>query len=106
MILSYADTPGKVSKATFDRRLLSTILSTRWDSLPSLDINGTDPDIVYSVELYQITCGQDIFVGQETVLGNNTNNTVDPMEIYRIVIAARNNVEGARNGESVVIKGI
>ena len=37
---------------------------------------------------------------------NSTNNTVDPMEIYKVIITARNNVEGARNGTSVEIRGV
>ena len=61
---------------------------------------------MYSVELYKITCGEDIFMSHEDVFVNSTNNTVDPMEIYKVIITARNNVEGARNGTSVAIRGI
>ena len=80
-------------------------LTTHWSSLPSLDLNDTDPDIVYSVELYKITCYEDIFMSREDVFVNSTNNTVDPMEIYKVIITARNNVERARNGTSVEMKG-
>ena len=79
-------------------RTTSVIVIIQWDALPSLDLNDTDPDIVYSVELYKITCGEDIFMSREDVFVNSTNNTVDPMEIYKVIITARNNVEGARNG--------
>ena len=82
------------------------LLTTQWNSLPSLDINDTDPDIVYSVELYQITCGQEILMNSETVSKNSTGNEVDPMQIYKVIIAARNNVAEARNGPSEVMTGI
>ena len=90
---------------TWERNSFSSLLTTRWSSLPSLDLNDTDPDIVYSVELYKITCGEDIFMSREDVFVNSTNNTVDPMEIYKVIITARNNVEGARNGTSVKMRG-
>ena len=92
--------------ATTERNSFSSLLTTRWLSLPSLDLNDTDPDIVYSVELYKITCGEDIFMSREDVFVNSTNNTVDLMEIYKVIITARNNVERARNGTSVEIRGI
>ena len=82
-------------------------MTTQWNYLPSLDINDTDPDIVYSVELYQITCGQNILLmNSENVTGNRINSKVDPMQIYKVLIAARNNVAEARNGESEVMSGI
>ena len=37
---------------------------------------------------------------------NKTNSTVDPTQIYRVIIAARNNVERARNGKSVELNGM
>ena len=60
---------------------------------------------MYSVELYKITCGEDIFMSREDVFVNSTNNTVDPMEIYNVIITARNNVERARNGIRTEISG-
>ena len=92
--------------ATSERNPSSSLITTRWLSLPSLDLNDTDPDIVYSVELYKITCGEDIFMSHEDVFVNSTNNTVDPMEIYKVIITARNNVMRGRNGTRVAIRGI
>ena len=78
-----------------------------WRPLPTLDINNTDPDIVYTVELYQITCGQNVLTYQREVAENNvTEEGVDLMQIYKAVIAARNNVRGARNGPIAETKGI
>ena len=78
-----------------------------WNPLPTLDINDTDPDILYTVELYQITCGQNILINRTEVAGSNvTEEGIDLMQIYKAVIAARNNVRDARNGHSVEVKGI
>ena len=77
-----------------------------WNPLPTLDINDTDPDIVYTVELYQITCGQNILINRTVVAGTSvTEENLDLMQIFKAVIAARNNVPGARNGPSVEIEG-
>ena len=40
-----------------------------------------------------------------SVTGSSTSNSVDPMQIYGVVVAARNNVEEARNGPSVKMRG-
>ena len=62
---------------------------------------------MYSVGLYEITCEQNILLmNSKNVTGNSTRNSIDPMQIYSVTVAARNNVEGARNGPSVDIKGI
>ena len=78
-----------------------------WNPLPTLDINDTDPDILYTVELYQITCGQNILINRTEVAGSNVSKEgLDLMQIYKAVIAARNNVRGARNGPTAEMKGI
>ena len=87
-------------------RTSSNTILIQWDAPPSLDLTDVEPDIVYSVELYKITCGQNIFINHKVVFVNSTNNTVDPMEIYKVIITARSNVEGARNGNSVETRGI
>ena len=108
---SSSGTPSEVKNPTCERNYSTNAitpkadLTTRWSPLPSLDLNDTDPDIVYRVELYKITCGEDIFMSHEDVFVNSTNNTVDPMEIYKAIITARNNVESARNGNSVEMRG-
>ena len=106
MCCSSSDTPGPVKSASCSRNYSSNILITSWDSLPSLDINGSDPDIVFGINLYKITCGQDIFINYEVATMNYTSNTVDPNQIYKAVISPRNNVEGARNGTSVIMEGV
>ena len=102
---SFTETPGKVENTVCERNSHLDVLTTQWNSLPSLDINDTDPDVVYRYELYLITCGQNILINSRNVTGNSTSDSVDPMQIYRATVAARNNVEGARYGPSVEIDG-
>ena len=45
-------------------------------------------------------------MNSENVAGNRINSKVDPMQIYKVIIVARNNVTEARNGESEVMSGI
>ena len=44
-----------------------------------------------------------MLMNSETVSKNSTGNKVDPMQIYKVIIAARNNVAEARNGPSEVM---
>ena len=94
-----------MSNVSFERNYSSSVLTTSWASLPSLDLTDIDPDIVYSVDLFKITCGQYVSMSHKIVLGNSTSNTLDLMQIYKTIITPRNNVEGARNGTSVIMKG-
>ena len=103
---SRADTPKQVENATYLRDYSKDELTIMWNPLPTLDINDTDPDILYTVELYRITCGQNILINRTEVAGSNvTEEGLDLMHIYKAVIAARNNVRGARNGPTAEIKG-
>ena len=60
---------------------------------------------MYIVEVYKIACGQELFLSHEVVSLSHSSNTVDPNQIYKVVITPRNNVDGARNGTSVKIEG-
>ena len=102
-----ADTPKQVKNVNLLRGSSRDELTILWNPLPTLDINDTDPDILYSVELYQITCGQNIFINRMEVAGSNvTEEDLDLMQIYKAVIAARNNVRDATNGPPAKMKGI
>ena len=107
MLLSSSDTPGEVKNVACKRDYYSNTLITLWDPIPTLDLTGIDPDIFYTVELVEITCGQNVSLSHTIVSTNNaTEKGVDLMQIYKVIIAAKNNVREARNGPSVVIKGI
>ncbi len=107
MYFILADTPKQVVNISCRRDYSEEGLMTLWNSLPSLDINDTDPDILYTVELYQITCGQNILINRTEVAGSNiTEEGLDLLQIYKAVIAARNNVGQAKNGPTAEMKGI
>ena len=106
MSTSQADTPKQVENATLIRDHSEDELISLWNPLPTLDITDVDPDILYTVELYQITCGQNILINRTEVAGSNvTEEGLDLMQIYKAVIAARNNVREARNGPTAEMKG-
>ena len=112
MKLVVLDVPGNISNLDFKRNYSdckrnysSCTLTTIWDSLPTLDITGRDPDIIYHVEIFKITCGQSVLMSDENVTESITINSLDLMEIYRAVITPRNNVPRYINGPSVVMQG-
>ena len=99
-------TPGRIKNPRNRRDYSSGVLTVIWDPLPSLDLTGIDPDIVYAVELFKISCGQNVSIGHRVVSGNYARvNHLDLMHIYKAVIAARNNISSATNGLSVEIRG-
>ena len=96
-----------MQNASCQRNYSRDVLITTWNPLFSLDITDTDPDIVYSVEVFQITCGQNLFMNRTIVMDSNaTLEGLDMMDIYRAVIAAANNVPEAMDGPSVEMIGI
>jgi hypothetical protein len=79
-----------------------------WKAPFSLDLTGADPDIVYCVEVYNITCGvDDLVVGDCNVTEPHfVDNRLQQGYIYRITITPRSNGQGARNGTSFTKDGI
>ena len=100
------DTPGKIKNASCQRDYPLGSLTTLWDSLPTLDLTDVDPDIVYYVKLFKITCGQNVSISHKVVAENYASEeNLDLMQTYKAIIAVRNNVPAARNGPSVEIRG-
>ena len=88
------------------RNYSSNSLTTTWDPLPTLDLTDIDPDIVYTFELVEITCGQNVSISSNIMAEIiSTVENLDMMQIYKAIIAARNNVREGRNGPSVEISG-
>ena len=44
-------------------------------------------------------------MNSKNVTENSISNQIDPMRVYRVIVAARNNVKEARNGSSVEMRG-
>ena len=78
-----------------------------WDAPFSLDLTGVDPDIVYCVEVYNITCGvDDLVVGDCNVTGPRfIDNRLQQGYINRIIITPRSNGQDAQNGTSNTKEG-
>ena len=104
----FSDVPGKVTNAVCKRNHTSGAhLITEWDPLPSLDLTNADPDIVYRVQWWNVTCGQNMSMGEETVNGTNTSYVIHhPHEIYEVTITPRNNIMAARDGGSTMMRGL
>ena len=79
-----------------------------WEAPFSLDLTGIDPDIVYCVEVYNITCGVDnLVVGDCDVTEPRfVDNRLQQGYIYRITITPRSNGQDAQNGTSNTKEGI
>ena len=80
---------------------LSKVGSTlSWEPPFSLDLTNIDPDIVYCVDVYNITCGgRDLVSSDCHVTGTNYNITgFSNGYLYEYIVTPRSNVEGAENG--------
>ena len=84
----------------------ASILS--WEPPFSLDLSGVDPDIVYCVEVYNITCGRSLLISEcdDVMETSYTNDALLPGYIYEYTVTPRSNVEGASNGISLTVSGV
>ena len=81
-------------------------MTTRWTPSPSLDLTDIDPDIMYDVQVFMVTCGENVSISNHSISTNIvTVDHLDLMQIYKIIVSARNNVPDASNGPSVKIEG-
>ena len=91
-------TTGQLAAVSDVSRQSSTL---SWQAPSSLDLTGVDPDIVYCVEVYNITCGGRELVFSDCNVTENsyTSNVIAPDGyIYEYIVTPRSNVQGAQNG--------
>ena len=72
-----------------------------WTPPFSLDLTNVEPDIVYCVEVYNITCrGRELLISDCDVTETSYTSDVIAPEgyIYEYIVTPRSNVEGAVNG--------
>ena len=89
--------------------LIRNASTLSWDAPFSLDLTNVDPDIVYCVEVYNITCGRrDLIISDCNVTEPSyTSDDIAPDGyIYEYTVTPRSNVEGASNGTSRTVTGI
>jgi hypothetical protein len=79
-----------------------------WEAPFSLDLTGIDPDIVYCVEVYNITCGKRDLMSSDCNVTEPSYTSDDIMDgyIYEYTVTPRSNVERASNGTSVTVGGM
>lgn len=80
-----------------------------WNPPFSLNLSNIEPDIVYCVDIFNITCGYlDHLVSDCNVLDQMyafSPTIEDSRYIYAIQITPRSNVRGVRNGTSLILQG-
>jgi hypothetical protein len=87
--------------------LIRNLATISWEAPFSLDLTGIDPDIVYCVEVYNITCGRSLLISECDVMETNyTNAALLPGYIYEYTVTPRSNVDLASNGTSLSIAGM
>ena len=78
-----------------------------WGAPFSLDLTNAEPDIVYCVEVYNITCGRSLVFSDCDVLETSySSNDLRPGYIYEYTVTPRSNVQGAQNGTSQTQTGL
>ena len=79
-----------------------------WEAPFSLNLTNVEPDIVYCVEVYNITCGRrELLIGDcDVMVTSYTSGVLQPGYIYEYTVTPRSNVEGTQNGPSKTIIGV
>ena len=98
---------GPLSAVTGFRRLPSNQVLFSWTPPPTLDLTDVDPDIIYGIEVYNITCGSHDLLSHNYNLATSFygDALLDPDYVYKVVIIPRSNVHGAKNGTRLVEYG-
>ena len=89
---------GKLATVSDFHKTSNTIT---WYPPFSLDLTDVNPDIVYCVEVYNITCGRRDLINSDCNMTepSYTSRSDDAPNgyIYEYIVTSRSNVPGARN---------
>ena len=69
-----------------------------WGAPFSLDLTNIEPDIVYCVDVYNITCGGRDLVSSDCSVTDTNYTSLSDGYLYEYIVTPRSNVEGAQNG--------
>jgi hypothetical protein len=70
-----------------------------WSPPFSLNLTDIEPDIIYCVDVYNITCGRrDLIISDCNVTEPSYTSYAPNGYIYEYIVTPRSNVEEARNG--------
>ena len=81
-----------------------TAIIVTWDSPFSMNLTHAEPDIVYCIDIFNVTSNQQAdnhLISDCSVLDTQytyAQNYPDPTNAFEIRITPKSNVEGARNG--------
>ena len=87
-------------------QLVRNTSTLSWERPFSLNLTNAEPDVIYHVEVYNITCGRSHVISEHDVLETSyTNDALHSGYIYEYIVTPRSNVQGAANGESLKVTG-
>ena len=90
----------------------SSAIVLTWQAPFSLNLTTAEPDIVYCIDIFNITDGEaeaDHLINNCSVfepLYKFTIRNPDPEDLFQFVVTPRSNVEGARNGTPSLINSL
>ena len=93
---------GPLDAVTSLTKVNSTI---SWEPPFSLDLTNVEPDIVYCVDVYNITCGGRDLVSSDCSVTDTNYTSLSDDYLYEYIVTPRSNVEGVENGTSQPFKG-
>ena len=87
--------------------LIRNANSLSWKAPFSLDLTGVDPDIIYCVEVVNVTCRRRIMISVcDVAEPSYTFNDIMDGYIYEYAVTPKSNMEGAENGMTTKVTGI
>ena len=86
---------------------MRSISSITWYPPFSLDLTHVQPDVIYCLEISNITCGcNDTIVSDCHVFSESYNISLNSHLVYGIAVTPRSNVDGADNGTKTTFNGV
>ena len=77
-----------------------------WERPFSLNLTNAEPDVIYHVEVYNITCERSHVISEHTVIETSyTSDALHSGYIYEYIVTPRSNVQGATSGENKTVTG-
>ena len=95
--------PGPLDAVTSLTKVGSTL---SWVAPFSLDLTNIDPDVVYCVDVYNITCGGRDLVSSDCHVTDTNYTAFSDGYLYVYIVTPRSNVEGAGNGTRSQWRGV
>ncbi len=82
---------------------MSSAIQLSWQPPFSLNLTTAEPDIVYCVNVFNITDERDYLISNCSVFETYYNFVVenpDPKDTFQFIVTPRSNIEGARSGNT------